>query len=135
MTDGDQTQAGNVGGCYVLCVNPDDKRDLAVLVSEDGIRWKRLNASKSASSAATQVASKQPAVSDGKAGITVRLNGRTYGLNLAAKPGQSYELQASTDLENWVVLKVFTGSGSEFHFDDPDAATIPHRFYRLRLLP
>jgi hypothetical protein len=61
---------------------------------------------------------------------------RTDGviLNATLRSGQSYTLQANTNLgtTNWVVLTNFTaGSAPVFCFTNCAAASIPRQFYRI----
>ena len=45
--------------------------------------------------------------------------------------GQTYMLQASTNLTDWVTVLTFTCTNSPMVVVDPDAGSYPHRFYRI----
>ena len=49
--------------------------------------------------------------------------------------GLNYDLLSSTNLLNWDLLLSFNLTTSPKAYVDPDSATIPRRFYRLRLVP
>lgn len=114
--------------------NDETRAKFAVLTSEDGITWTRLlpislttpNPIASAV-AATNTATPIPS----SIAIVFNLNGQSYKLNLSAKVGEIYELQASTDLEQWVNLAAMTNNGEALNFIDQDTAKYPQRFYRL----
>ena len=44
---------------------------------------------------------------------------------------QTYMLQASTNLTDWVTVLTFTCTNSPMVVVDPDAGSYPHRFYRI----
>jgi len=111
-------------------------QDFAVLTSDDGITWTRLLPASApntnpVASAVVTANTTVPIVSS--VGIAFQLNGQSYKLNLSARAGEVYELQASTDLEHWVNLTTMTNNGQVFNFMDQDAAKYPQRFYRLKL--
>jgi len=55
-------------------------------------------------------------------------------LTLAGPAGQTFDLLASTDLQNWILIRRLTvGSGGLFGFMDPDVAKYPARFYRTQV--
>ena len=56
-----------------------------------------------------------------------------FGMNLAVSIGQSYHVQASTNLAttNWVNLTNFTAGATNFAFTDHGATNIGKRFYRV----
>lgn len=54
----------------------------------------------------------------------------TFQLGIAGQTGQSFVLQASSDLLNWENLATDTVLGSLTQVMDVDAKTYPHRFYR-----
>ena len=81
--------------------------------------------------ASNKAATINPEVSD--VGIEFQLNGKSYQLNLSAKVGQIYQLQASADLEHWMYLATLTNSGTILNFIDHDVTNYPQRFYRLKL--
>ena len=47
--------------------------------------------------------------------------------------GNSYTLEATTDLMEWVPVITKPGTGSNLLFVDPDEASFAYRFYRLRI--
>jgi len=49
----------------------------------------------------------------------------------AVTPDQSYLIQASTTLTNWVTLSTNSSAGSFIDFTDTDAHNFPYRFYRI----
>jgi hypothetical protein len=50
--------------------------------------------------------------------------------------GQSYEIEASEDLETWTLISTVTvGESGSLQFTDPQAADFPKRFYRTREAP
>ncbi|HEX4122100.1 MAG TPA: right-handed parallel beta-helix repeat-containing protein, partial [Verrucomicrobiae bacterium] len=49
--------------------------------------------------------------------------------------GRSYEVQASTNLLNWLPVQVIAATNTILGFIDPAVAGFPHRYYRIRLLP
>jgi hypothetical protein len=125
--------AGMVCGNIVVHYYNNTGGNRAVLYSEDGITWKRLLPQNSNQAvAATQITSvSSPTYSD--VGFQIQLDGQAYKLNLTAKAGDIYELQASTNLVDWVMLTTLTNSGAILNFVDPDAKNYPQRFYRLKL--
>jgi hypothetical protein len=48
--------------------------------------------------------------------------------------GQSFAIEASSDLQHWTILTIDTLFGTWEEFLDSDAKTLPHRFYRVRPL-
>jgi hypothetical protein len=48
-----------------------------------------------------------------------------------APAGQTYVLQASTNLVDWISLSTNTPSSAPFNWVDPGAVSIPYRFYRV----
>jgi hypothetical protein len=57
--------------------------------------------------------------------LYVDLNGRAYKLDLTSSIGQSMEIQASSDLQNWETLMTITNTGGMLRFIDPDAKDYP----------
>lgn len=57
-------------------------------------------------------------------------------LNFVGEPNKTYEVQASTNLINWSVIKVLQPpSNSWVYWDDPDSGTLDQRYYRLTMAP
>jgi hypothetical protein len=56
-----------------------------------------------------------------------------FQLQLSATPNQSYVLEASTNLIQWVPVSTSTPAASPFYLADPDAPNYPNRFYRVLL--
>ena len=130
--------SGNIDGNRTQWNYPNSKpgQDFAVLTSDDGITWTRLlpASAPNTNPVASAVVTANTAVPImSSVGIAFQLNGQSYKLNLSARAGEVYELQASTDLEHWVNLTTMTNNGQAFNFMDQDAAKYPQRFYRLKL--
>jgi len=51
--------------------------------------------------------------------------------SFSAVPGQSYEIQASTNLVNWQTLSSLMATNAPVFFTDPSFANYPRRFYRV----
>jgi PKD repeat protein/subtilisin family serine protease len=71
------------------------------------------------------------------AGTSVKLNltaapgGGKLLLHLQGQSGQVYQIEASTDLKNWIVISTNQASGSgALIFSDPQAGQFRQRFYR-----
>jgi hypothetical protein len=63
-------------------------------------------------------------------------SGEYFGFSFAALAGASYFIEASTDLETWVVVAFGTVPGSGVvQFQDPESAVGAQRFYRVLLPP
>ncbi len=58
-----------------------------------------------------------------------------FQLQLSARPNQSYVLQSSTNLTQWIPISTNTPSASPFYLSDPDATNFSRRFYRVLLQP
>ena len=59
--------------------------------------------------------------------------GETFNFQFASEPGQSYEVEASTNLRDWESLMKFSASGTNVMISDPASIELPQRFYRLKL--
>lgn len=57
---------------------------------------------------------------------------RQVQLLLSAVPGQTYVLESSTNLSNWVPLAVQTAGNDPLRFTDTNAGSFPARFYQAR---
>jgi hypothetical protein len=58
--------------------------------------------------------------------------GNAYGFDFLGFPGNTYEIQASSDLVNWKSLGlVRAGADGVVSFTDPEAANNSRRFYRV----
>jgi hypothetical protein len=67
--------------------------------------------------------------------IEKKPNGAMH-LEFRTTPGQQYSLEASTNFLNWVSLVTTTADANGLvQFDDTNAPTIPHRFYRGSYFP
>jgi hypothetical protein len=66
-----------------------------------------------------------------------RLNPSAAGweFTFQTRAGVSYQLEASTDLQTWMILGTYPGDGSVVRVTDADPGPPPHRFYRLNLGP
>jgi hypothetical protein len=62
---------------------------------------------------------------------TVKLPGGAFKGSVNAAPGQSFVIQASTNLVHWLNMIVETSIGGSLTFTDADASIFPHRFYRV----
>jgi hypothetical protein len=62
----------------------------------------------------------------------LRLANKVFELVFQGEGGQSYQIQASTNLTSWVALTNITG-GISVAFRDEEAPLFPRRFYRLKL--
>jgi hypothetical protein len=62
--------------------------------------------------------------------ITRLLNGQVQFILANTMAGQSYTVEASTNLANWVSLETRTASGNTLRFTDTNAPNFSHRFYR-----
>ncbi len=58
-----------------------------------------------------------------------------FTLSLLGEPGQSYIIQASTDLVNWIPVFTNTPVTGSFQFTDTNVSTFSHRYFRARLAP
>jgi hypothetical protein len=125
MTTDNTPISGNVWGNEL--VYSSDKH-AAVFSSKDGIVWTLLSPSYSDQPTPLAVVSNAP-----ENGVLINLNGKGYKLNLAANNGQLYEIQASTNLQDWVTLASITNSGALLNFVDSEVTNYPIRFYRLKL--
>ena len=55
----------------------------------------------------------------------------TFSMTILGSSGQSYRVDASSDLRTWTPIGSITGTGAPQSFTDPAAKGIPMRFYRL----
>ncbi|MCF7668949.1 MAG: hypothetical protein K9N48_04135 [Verrucomicrobia bacterium] len=62
--------------------------------------------------------------------ILLRQEGGVTQITLQGEPNQEYELQVSSDLEFWSTLDSGSSPSGIVHFQDPEAARHPIRFYR-----
>ena len=56
-----------------------------------------------------------------------------FGLQILGHPGQTYELQASSDMAQWTTLQILNSSANQIELTPPDPGT-SRRYYRLRWL-
>ena len=59
----------------------------------------------------------------------LRTNG-SFGFNIAGAPGLIYQIDASTNLLNWLSVTSLIPTNSPFQFSDPAPANTPNKFYR-----
>lgn len=104
-----------------------------VLSSKDGIVWTRLRPVSTDRPVPVVVASGTQSAVKSENGALIDLNGQAYKLNLTAEIGQLMEVQASTNLQDWITLTTITNTGGVLHFVDSDMTNYPMRFYRLKL--
>ena len=80
------------------------------------------------------------------ANFTHRANLRVSGMSAGLKPegfvltltgdfGARYEIQASTNLSDWINLAPLTNTYGTLQFTDPGATNSNLKFYRAALLP
>jgi hypothetical protein len=65
---------------------------------------------------------------DAKTGVTT--NG--FGMNFTGTSGQTFVVEASTNMVNWVPLQTNTLTSGAIHFSDLQWTNYPGRYYRLR---
>ena len=70
-----------------------------------------------------------PSFATGQVDGTINPAGR-FQLNFPARPGESYEIQTSPDLTNWVPTFTISGSGPQEDWDDYEVAE-GKKFYRV----
>ena len=59
----------------------------------------------------------------------------TFGLRLNGQAGSRFVIDATSDFSAWIPVLTNTFSGASFDFLDPDSASLPRRFYRVRSVP
>jgi hypothetical protein len=72
-----------------------------------------------------------PAPPGTTSGGSIPLADGRFDLRIGGVTGQSFVVQASTNLLNWDTLAIDTLLGASTAFLDEDAALFPHRFYRV----
>jgi len=68
-------------------------------------------------------------------GSAVFLPNGQFGFTTCGQPGQSLVIEASTNLVNWISLSTNSSATGCIDFIDPEAPTIPNRYYRVLVLP
>jgi hypothetical protein len=65
-----------------------------------------------------------------------RTPGGPFGFTLTGIPSRTYEIRASTNLQNWEVIATIlnTNANGVLQFTDPAGASLPRRFYRGGLI-
>jgi len=63
------------------------------------------------------------------AGLTT---GQLVYFSFNTSPGISYQIDASTNLSNWVTLANITNAGAQYTYTDSSSINIVERFYRVR---
>jgi hypothetical protein len=61
------------------------------------------------------------------------LQGGGLSFSFASVPGQTYQVQVSTNLLNWTVSTNVLANGSSLQFTDTGAGSTQHRFYRVAI--
>lgn len=56
----------------------------------------------------------------------------SFRVDASGTLGAAFQIEASTDLKNWVLVANFVGGTQHYQFVDNNSAKHPHRFYRLR---
>ena len=59
----------------------------------------------------------------------MRTNG-AFGFSVTGAPGLTYEIDASSNLLNWLAVTSLIPTSSPFQFSDPGAANAARTFYR-----
>jgi RHS repeat-associated protein len=77
---------------------------------------------------------REPTPSGFVPGSIVSHSDGTFQFTLSSEPGSSLEIQASTNLADWVIVATLTNSTGTIPFTDA-ATNFSSRFYRARLLP
>jgi hypothetical protein len=63
--------------------------------------------------------------------VQILTNGHVV-VYFAGAPGHSYTVRASADLSSWSDIgNINADSNGAVQFEDPDANTLPYRFYRI----
>ena len=57
-----------------------------------------------------------------------------FAFSFDATKGKVYEVQDSSDLLNWEVIKTYTGTGASVRFDEERDHDPPQWFYRVRVV-
>jgi 2',3'-cyclic-nucleotide 2'-phosphodiesterase (5'-nucleotidase family) len=66
--------------------------------------------------------------------LSVTTSGGSATVNFAGIPGQSYDIEASSDLVNWVVIgSAVAGTNGLYNFTDASTALYSQRYYRSRV--
>ncbi len=65
---------------------------------------------------------------------SLKINGGLFQFRFTGAVGQ-YRIEASVDLENWVIVATPTLDENFFVFSDPDSGGFTHRFYRVVFIP
>jgi len=58
-----------------------------------------------------------------------------FQLSFSAQPGQSYEIQSSTNAHNWSSTGTVIADAQKASFVDTNAVSVPFRLYRVRQSP
>jgi hypothetical protein len=103
-----------------------------ILASKDGIVWTRLKPNNSEQPTLVTAANNIQAASPSEGSVMINLNGQAYNLDIAVNVGKPMEIQASTNLMDWITLTTITNAGGTINFTDPDTTKYPMRFYRLK---
>src|SRR5207237_6750313 len=78
-----------------------------------------------------------PAPKPALAGLIARypLASGAFPVQFTGEPARSYQIEASTNLANWIGLGVLASSNGPAQYLDVTAGNFDKRFYRARLLP
>jgi hypothetical protein len=69
-------------------------------------------------------------------GSTIRIVGydrEPFGFGFESQIGQRYEVEATSDLKEWGVIKTYNGTGTLIRFKDERDQVFPQIYYRVRL--
>lgn len=117
-----------------------------ILTSPNGLQWQARNSGTAmALNAAaygqgsfvavggwgTIVQSGQVAFPGLQLGPLVALPGRTYGFSISGSVGQTWQVEGSVDLVNWLPISSFVSTNAVMRFVDSDATNFEQRFYRV----
>jgi hypothetical protein len=117
-----------------------------ILTSPNGLQWQARNSGTAmALNAAaygqgsfvavggwgTIVQSGQVAFPGLQLGPLVALPGRTYGFSISGSVGQTWQVEGSVDLVNWLPISSFVSTNAVMRFVDSAATNFEQRFYRV----
>ena len=65
--------------------------------------------------------------------IVIQTSKSPFGFQFKTVEGQTYEIQATTDLRKWTVIDTIEGTGSDKVFSDLREAVFELQYYRVRV--
>ena len=57
-----------------------------------------------------------------------------FGFGFDSQSGQRYVVEATGDLKEWGVVKIYNGTGTMIRFDDKRDQVFPQIYYRVRVV-